>query len=257
MQVLHVDVKTVEVKNKISIFCSMVWKIHIFPVSNENAKAVIRKTGILDICALIQKEIKTEMISSLFPILSCLQASTTFLRNLSLALFLTCSPCFLISMYFWWFLNYNSGPGSLLQYLFAESCVFVPIAIIFHHFHPFVHVIWGVLFRLALPILIGLFSNIDSACLLAVVGTSAFVASLKSFQLFSALTSPVPFPCLLFSSWPFVLSFHHALPTSESSNFLYFLKDQFSSISHSPMFHSLLLKLWSEPQQYYHSQGSC
>lgn len=148
-------------------------------------------------------------------------------------------------------------PGSLWQYLFAESCVFVPIAIIFHHFHPFVHVIWGVLFRLALPILIGLFSNIDSACLLAVVGTSAFVASLKSFQLFSALTSPVPFPCLLFSSWPFVLSFHHALPTSDSSNFLYFLKDQFSSISHSPMFHSLLLKLWSEPQQYYHSQGSC
>ena len=118
-------------------------------------------------------------------------------------------------------------------------------------FSSFVHVILGVLFRLALPILIGLFSNVDSACLLAVVGTSAFVASLESFQLFSALTSPVPSPCLLFSSWPFVLSFHHASPTSESSNFLYFLKDQFSSISHSPMFHSLLLKLWSEPQQYY------
>ena len=45
-------------------------------------------------------------------------------------------------------------PGSLSQYLFAESCIFVPIAIIFHHFRPFVHVIFGVLFKLALHILI-------------------------------------------------------------------------------------------------------
>lgn len=45
-------------------------------------------------------------------------------------------------------------PGSLLQYLFAESCIFVPIAIIFHHFRPFVHVTFGVLFKLALHILI-------------------------------------------------------------------------------------------------------
>ena len=90
------------------------------------------------------------------------------------------------------------------------------------------------LFKLASHIF-DLFSNVDSTPLLAPVDTSVFVVSLESFQLFSALTSPLPSQSLLFSFRPFALSFHLELPTSESSHFLlYFLKAQFSSVFPQP-----------------------
>lgn len=124
-------------------------------------------------------------------------------------------------------------PGSPLQCLFAEACVFVPIAIISYIFIRlfFFLVIFGVLFKWPYIFLICLFSNVDSTPLLALVDTSALVVSLESFQLFSALTSRLPSQSLLFSFRPFVLSFHLELPTSESSHFLlYFLKAQFSPV---------------------------